>query len=280
MDCPVRAAEHDAFPSNDDCSPEQSQIKPSSSSPHGPGEPGPAVATDSADLDPRTGELEYFRSLPEQDLEELYPHGIRPPANLGPLTPYDRYDQFHQALLHLAAGVSLHDVMRIGDFDIDGNQFVTHMAVFCVKSLGYTDLGLSRLGIQLLGRGCADADAEEGGNLSQSSSTEGISILPRNNENKEQEDTVEETTYRQRQGRGVEQGDTMEAIAESVTPGGTVSPENDPPNERVEKHNMSSFRMCGLRVDLSTCFWFLLIACLKYAVAILIVWFLDHLVSI
>jgi hypothetical protein len=278
MDSPVRAAEHDFLPSNEDCSPEEPFIKPSSPNPHGAGEPGPAVATDSADLDPRTEELEYFRSLPEQDLEELYPHGIRPPANLGPLTPYDRYDQFHQALLHLAAGVSLHDVMRIGDFDIDENQFVTHMAVFCAMSLGYTDQDLSRLGVQLLGRACVGAD--EGQNLSHSSSTEGISILPANNEDKEQDDSVEETSYRRRQGHGVEQGDIMEAIAESVTPRGTALSKNDPPNERVEKHKMSSFRMCDLRVDLSTFFWFLLSACLKYAVAILIVWFLDHLVSI
>ncbi|KIW69982.1 hypothetical protein PV04_02294 [Phialophora macrospora] len=272
MNSPEGAPEHASLPSNADCSPgPDPQIKLPPLSPQGAGEPGPAITSDSTDVPSQTAEqeLEYFRSLPEEDLEALYPRGIRPPPNLGPSTPYDRYDQFHQALLHLAAGVSLQDVMRTGNFDIGGNQFVSHLAVFCAMSLGYTDQDLSRLGVQLLGRGYGDPQHEE--NLSRCSSTERISIgiLPGNDE-----DTAEEGTCQQRQRCAVEEVHILDATGQSVESRGTGTSRSDPPNERVKKHKMSKFRMCALRVALSTFFRSVLAVCWKYAVPILVGWVL------
>ena len=108
-------------------------------------EPSPKIPIDKSDIDTDPEELEYFRSLPEEGLRALYPRGIRPPANLGPSTPFDKYTQFHEALLHLAAGVDMADIMRVGKFDLDGREFVQHMAGFCVKSLDYTFDDIIRL---------------------------------------------------------------------------------------------------------------------------------------
>ena len=87
--------------------------------------------------------------------------GILPPANLGPTTPYDRYDQFHQAILHLAAGVPLEDVIRIGRFEIDDRQFTKHMAVFCAKSLDYTDTDLSNIRAHIQRDNCTHSEYGE-----------------------------------------------------------------------------------------------------------------------
>ncbi|KAJ9605840.1 hypothetical protein H2200_009689 [Cladophialophora chaetospira] len=124
------------------------------------GEPGPAVATDSAEFSDDI-ELDFFRSLPEEELQSLYPDGIKPPTDLGPVTAYDRYDQFHLAILHLASGIELRDVMRAGNFEISDSQFVRHMAIYCAQSLDYTDRDISKLRGKLLGASCTHVLGEQ-----------------------------------------------------------------------------------------------------------------------
>ena len=127
------------------------------------GEPGPAILTSPNPVDETIEEegIEISRCFPEYEFEALYPRGIRPPLNLGPATPFDRYDQLHQAILHLAAGVPLADVMRISNFNINGAQFVKHMANFCAKSSDYTEADLARIRTGLLGQSCKHVEGDK-----------------------------------------------------------------------------------------------------------------------
>jgi hypothetical protein len=121
------------------------------------GEPGPAIErTPTPTDDFGAEELAYFRTLPEHTLQALYPDGIRPPKYLGPATPYDKYAQFHGAILHLAAGLSLKQVIKKGDFDITEGEFVQHLAKFCAKSLDYTEEDFACVSDQFYG---SDVDA-------------------------------------------------------------------------------------------------------------------------
>jgi hypothetical protein len=102
-----------------------------------------------------TPDLDIDRSVSEENLEALYPrNSIRPPKDLGPVTPYDRWVQFHEALLHLAAGAPLEDVMRVGEFNVSDRQLVKYMADFCIKSLEYTDAQVDKLRKALLKEYC------------------------------------------------------------------------------------------------------------------------------
>ncbi|ETI27241.1 hypothetical protein G647_09924 [Cladophialophora carrionii CBS 160.54] len=268
MNCREHAREQEFLPISDDCSPEETLHEYTTSSSYAAGEPGPAIDID-WDGPFSSEELDYFRSLPEQDLKAIYPYGIRPPENLGPHTPFDRYDQFHQALLNLAAGVSLRDVMRNGDFEIDGKQFVMHMAIFCVKSLGYTDQDRSTLDVHLSGLGYTaaashdDGDHDDGTNISHSPSAEAFSDLPEDRDENQHEDVVEGTDNRQPQTGAVEQSDITPLIDQSVKPPEPSSSKHDPPNERLQKHDLPSNAVRLGTVALSTSFKFLLTAWLS-----------------
>ncbi|EXJ61676.1 hypothetical protein A1O7_02105 [Cladophialophora yegresii CBS 114405] len=271
MDSPGNAPEHEFLPGSDDCSPEEPLHKSRFSSPHAAGEPGPAVSTHTeGGFD--SEELEYFRSLPEQALKAIYPDGIRPPANLGPHAPFDRYDKFHQALLNLAAGVSLRDVIRFYHFDIDAKQFVRHMAIFCVKSLGYTNHDLYRLDVHLSELGYADDD--DATSMSQCPSGEAFGDLFEDQHDNEQGDVVEleGTTDQQSQTGDSEQSQLIPDISQIVEPAGTSSSKTDPSNERLQEHKPLSTRARVGRVALSTFFKFVL-AALGYAVPIMIICF-------
>lgn len=118
------------------------------------GEPGPAIDTDYAGSTFTTTEVDYFRTLPESVLAGMYPCGIYPPVDLGPATPYDRYDQFHQALLYVAAGIPLSEVIHSGDFKISDKVFVKHMADFCAKTLDYDERDISLIREEILAATC------------------------------------------------------------------------------------------------------------------------------
>jgi hypothetical protein len=109
------------------------------------GEPVPDTETfRPSEDDLNAKDLAYFRSLPEHILQRLYPGGIQPPSYLGPATPYDKYIQFHEAILHLAAGLSLKRVIKKGHFDITEGEFVHHLAKFCARSLDYGEADFAR----------------------------------------------------------------------------------------------------------------------------------------
>ncbi|OCT49678.1 hypothetical protein CLCR_07288 [Cladophialophora carrionii] len=279
INCREHASEQGFLPISDDGSPEEILHESPASSSYAAGEPGPAIDVD-WDGPFSSEELDYFRSLPEQDLKAIYPYGIRPPANLGPHTPFDRYDQFHRALLNLAAGVSLRDVMRNGDFEIDGKQFVMHIAIFCVKSLGYTDQDLSTLGVHLSGLGYTaaassddDGDHDDGTNISHSPRAEAFSDLPGDRDENQQEDVTEGTTNRKSQTGAVEQSEITPPIDQSVKSPERSSSKHDPPNERLQQHDLPSNAVRLGTVALSTSFKFLLTVWVRYAVLIMIICF-------
>ena len=160
-------------------------------------EPGPGIRTKPLDISTELndGDFEYFRSLPDHALESLYPRGIRPLADLGPATPYDRYDQFHQAILYLVAGVPLANVMRIGDFDTDDKQFVKHLAVFCAKSLDYNNEDFWRVRAQLLAKSCSHFCGDS--LCLQCSQEEFITIAPGNGKTKQVDSNRDSDTFKQ-----------------------------------------------------------------------------------
>ena len=79
-------------------------------------------------------------------------------------------------MLHLAAGVPVSEVIRLGGFKITAELFVKHMAIFCAKSLDHHDSDISMTREQILEETCTHAP--EGQYCMQCARKNILSMLP------------------------------------------------------------------------------------------------------